>query len=383
MILELQTLVYVFQVSPEKQGRNDIQGDDDWMNEESGFEPVERITNPFAGLITMAVQIVKGALPYPDLLRRWKIRRSARSLITFTPWPGNDATPLQLAQLCLVRGLAIQRQTHRAVRWRQREAAALLARSSVENTILGLWCLYSNEPMDRLRGSVGHTMKGTFKYLIDDDPLKAELIDLLVEEIGGEGALPNIHDMAELVKTEAKTELSTDLYRRVYVPLSSFFSHANGFVLMRHIKSSGVPKYRPSYPWNRRGPVRTADTCLGIIALAVCHRSDKSSAVAETFEKYSNAHMSRTLAPLPIMAGRRSRESVKWRRLPSALARLRKSIEYLNSIDGKNSSWDAREAHVRSDITWIMSVFEPDTSKEFVPRIVDVLVRMVVGEKPA
>lgn len=330
----------------------------------------------------MVVQIVKAILPYPDFWRRWKVRKSARSFVTFAPWPGNDATPLQLAQLCLVRSLVLQRQTHRAVRWRQDEAAALLARSAVENAILALWCLYADDPMDRLRGSLGQTIRNTFKYLVEGDRMKAELIGLLVEEAGGKGTLPNVHDMADFVRKQVETDLTTDLYKRVYAPLSSFFAHANGFVLMRHVKASGEPRYRPSYPWNRRGPVRTVDACLGITSLAVSGRLEASPGVVELFGKYSNAHMSRMLAPLPIMAGRNSRKAIKWRRIPSAVARLREGVRYFHSNESKNSTWDSREERVRSDVTWIMGVYKPDGSSDLVPKMIDVLVRMIAGERP-
>ena len=353
------------------------------MSEAPEAEALGEVVDPLVGLRKMAIQIVKGILPYPDVLQRWKIRRSARSLVRFTPWPGNDATPLQLAQLCLVRSLGLQRQAHRAVRWRQPEAAALLARSSVENTILGLWCLYANEPMERLRASSGQAMKGVFKYLFEGDILKKELIDLLVEEIGGKDSLPNIHDMAETVRKKVKSDLTTDLYKRIYAPLSTFISHANGLVLMRHVKPNGSPRYRPSYPWNRRGPVRTADTCLGVMALAVCQRLEEPPGVAELFVNYANAHMSRSLAPLPVMAGRGARKSFKWHKAPASIARLRDGVQYYHSAQGKSDPWEVREARVRSDITAIMSVYEPDEPIKVFPRIVDIFVTMMVGEKPA
>ncbi len=353
------------------------------MSEEPEVETADSVGYPLVGLRTLAIQIAKGVLPYPDVVRRWKVRMRARRLIRFAPWPGNDATPLQLAQLCLVRSLALQRQTHRAVRWRQSEAAAQLARSSVENTILGLWCLHANQPMDRLRGSAGQAMKGVFKYLVEDDPLKTQLVDLMVEEVGGDGALPNILDMAETVRKEIESELTTALYRRVYAPLSTCVSHANGLVLMRYLKSNGSPRYRPSYPWNRRGPVRTADTCLGVMALAVSRQLEESPAVNEYFDNYAKAHLSRTLAPLPVMVGRGARKSLNWRRVPSAIKRLGVGVQYYNSAEGMGDPWEVREERVRSDITMIMSIYDVGEPIKVLPKIVDLFVMMLVGEKPA
>jgi hypothetical protein len=360
---------------------NEIEWDDDAM---SHVQPdsSDEFVDPIVWLRAMAVQIAKGILPYPDLFRRTQVRRRARSLVRFTPWPGNDATPLQLAQLCLVRSLALQRQTHRLVRWRQREAAALLARTSVENTILGLWCLYSKDPMERLRGGVGKAMKDSLKYLYEGDVLRTALIDLLVEEVGGSESLPNVFEMADTVRREADSNLTTDLYKRLYTPLSAFFAHSNGPVLMRHVKSNGAPRFRPSYPWNRRGPARAADACLGVLALAVCNRTTVSKQNPEYFEKYANAHMARTLAPVPVMLGRGSRRTIRWSRIPVAIARLRDGARYLHSSQGASDTWNVREARVRSDVTVMMSVFQTQATSRFFPKVVDILVNMLVGEDP-
>lgn len=63
----------------------------------------------------------------------------ALDLATRDLWPQDEAavTALDFAQLALLRLLRLQRETRRAVRTRQREAAALLARTSMETCILG------------------------------------------------------------------------------------------------------------------------------------------------------------------------------------------------------------------------------------------------------
>jgi hypothetical protein len=91
--------------------------------------------------------------------------------------------------------------------------------------------------------------------------------------------------------------------------------------------------------------------------------------------------MSRTLAPLPVMVGRGSRNTIKWLKTPSALVRLRESARYLNSEEGINDTWEVRESRVRSDITVIMSIFQNEATAKVFPRIVDIFVKMVVGEK--
>jgi hypothetical protein len=77
-------------------------------------------------------------LPVPDLMTRIRIRRTAGRLATCDPWPGMAATGLDAAELALLRVLWLQRQTRRAVRSRQPEAAVMLARVTIETTITGL-----------------------------------------------------------------------------------------------------------------------------------------------------------------------------------------------------------------------------------------------------
>ncbi len=225
-------------------------------------------------------------------------------------------------------------------------------------------------------------MKDASKYLCEDDDLKTALIDLLVEEVGGSNPLPSVYEMAAEVRNAVDSELTTDLYKRVYTPLSAFFSHANGSVLMRHIKSNGSPRFRPSYPWNRRGPVRTADACFGLLALAVCGRTDEGSQDSEFFARYARAHLTRTLAPLPIMAGRGTRKAINWSRIPAALARIRESARYLHSDQGEKDGWDAQQMRIRTDLAVIMGVFQTEATAKLFPRIIDILTTMVVGPPP-
>src|SRR5437867_5714754 len=94
--------------------------------------------------LAIARVVLRGVLPYPDPARRARVRRHARNLATRDPLPQDETamTGLDYARLALLRTLSLQHETRRAVRTRQREAAALLARTSMETCILGLWCLH-------------------------------------------------------------------------------------------------------------------------------------------------------------------------------------------------------------------------------------------------
>ena len=93
------------------------------------------------------------------------MRSRARNFARVNKWPEENATSLDVAKLATYRLLWLHRQTRRAVRGRDRDAAVLLARSSVETCILGFYCLHQadaglqGEDEDhhggRVRGSAG------------------------------------------------------------------------------------------------------------------------------------------------------------------------------------------------------------------------------------
>jgi hypothetical protein len=74
---------------------------------------------------------VLGVLPVPDLIDRCRVRRKAGSLIAGRRWPGMAATGRDAAELAVLRLLWLQRQTRRAVRSRQAEAARMVARDGL------------------------------------------------------------------------------------------------------------------------------------------------------------------------------------------------------------------------------------------------------------
>jgi hypothetical protein len=68
------------------------------------------------------------------------MRHRAFRLVTIKRWAGDDAvTGADAAQLALLPALYLQRLARRAVRWRHREEAALLARAAVDNVLVGLY----------------------------------------------------------------------------------------------------------------------------------------------------------------------------------------------------------------------------------------------------
>lgn len=328
----------------------------------------------------MASSLLRGLLPYPDLFRRRRVRSDARELVSCSPWPGNGATPLQLAELSLLRALWLQRETHHALLWRQEESASLLARTAVENCITGLYFLYSESPMEELRGGNSLALEHLCRYLIEAGVVTQNLIDIVRDAIGGSGKLPSVADMADVVAKGTSDELSRNLYRRLYVPLSAFFAHANGLVLLRHVRSNGSLRERPAYPWVRRSAARTADGCVGILALAVASRADRP--VTE-FAEYADAHLKRSLAPLVIMAGRGFGTSTQWRRFPKAVRDVRAAIKYHRSEEFEADAWEIRELRTRESTSGILRILDPQSVDEHtVERMIDELVAMILGPRP-
>jgi len=331
------------------------------------------------GVVRLAKSIAVGLLPYPDVWRRRTIRRSARALIIAEPWPGNDATPLELTQFALARSLWLQEEMHRAVGMRQREAAALLARVAVENTLVGLWCLYAKEPMDRLRGQNALALGSLLKPLVGNDPQRQELVNLLQRVIGGSGSLPNLGVMAQLVRDKSGADLGTDLHQRIYSPLSTFFAHSNGLALLRHVKKDGTISVRPSYPWSTRSAARIADGSVGVLAAVVASRSNRPTQV---FIDYMNAHLKRALVPLIFMVPSSRSGSIWWMRLPSALHNLIDGMRYYDSVEFEDDEWSAKYERVKHSLGVMLEVYAVEELAKYRDEILDIFVRMIVGEHP-
>src|SRR5258708_19297078 len=74
-------------------------------------------------------------LPVIDVPSRCAVRKQAVNLVRCDPWPGLAATGEDAAQLAILRLRSLQRDTRRAVRSGQSEAAIMLARGPIETLI--------------------------------------------------------------------------------------------------------------------------------------------------------------------------------------------------------------------------------------------------------
>lgn len=291
-----------------------------------------RVCHPdrvLSNLRQLAWTIIRCLLPYPDPLRRARFHRKARKLITCKPWPGEQAKGPDAAQLALVRLIWLQRQVRRAVRWRQAEAAALLARSATETCILGLYCLYNDDATKALTSKDGEGLRNVLGYIADAGLISKDTIAKAAASLDTGVRLPSVRRMTEQLTEQQHGEQAADLYRRFYTSLSHFFTHANGFTLMQHVRPDNRLRGKPLSPWTRRAPVRLTDACTGGLATAI---AEHAGGPAAWFAEYADAHGKRVLTPLGAVGGIGLARTFEWRNL---LPVIRAVIEIRRYLEGQ------------------------------------------------
>jgi hypothetical protein len=264
-------------------------------------------------------QYLRGALPYPDLLRRGRIRRRASKLITCKRWPGDDATGADAAQLALLRLLYLQQLTHAAVSERRSEDAALLARAAIETVIVGLYCLHSGDAIADLSAASYRPSGQVGSYLFDADLRGAAAIDGAVAALGELGPDLKVRDLALWLEREQELAQAGTLYHSYYVPLSHLFSRAYAFSLIRHVHPDGSLRRRPAFQWTMCSAARVADGCAGLLAANI---ADVSGARTEPFLRYATAHFDRALTPGFTFAVKGARRAGPFRAFPAVLTTL-------------------------------------------------------------
>jgi hypothetical protein len=271
------------------------------------------------GAREVAWHYLRGVLPYPDLLRRGRVRRAARRLITCKQWPGDDATGMDAAQLALLRLLYLQHLTRTAVSERRAEDAALLARASIETAIVGLYCLHSGDAIADLSAANYGASGRACSYLSDADLRSREAVDGAVAALGELGPDLNVRDLALWLEREQELIQAATLYHLYYVPLTHLFSRAYAFNLMRHVNPDGSLRRRPEFQWTRCSAARVADGCAGLLAANI---ADVSRARPEPFLRYATAHFDRALTPGFTFAVKGALRSGPLRAFPAALTAL-------------------------------------------------------------
>jgi len=321
--------------------------------------------------------VLRCVLPYPDIARRTRVRRAARRLVTCKPWPGDDADGADAAQLALLHVLWLQRKTRRAVRSRQHEAAALLARTALNTYILGAYCLHADDGVKLLADSDNRAIRRVLAYLAEGDLMPLAAIKDSADAIGSPGPDFDARKAAEQLANKHDLPIPLSLYHRYYIPLSHFYAHPSGFTLLRHVWPGGKPRLRPTRAWARRSPARLADACTGFLAAAVAQNADTAS---ERFMKYAEAHIDRALTPAGTVAGKGLREAMEWRKLPQTIRVIAEMRRYTHG-DARGDDRATREARLRSGFEEAFAILRldlPDTAFQspidlFISKVLDSL----------
>jgi hypothetical protein len=314
-----------------------------------------------AAFASIAWLLLRSSLPYPDPLRRRRIRKAARSLITRTQWPGDNATPEDVADLALLRLLWLQRQARRASRVRQIEATALLARACIETCIAGLFWLYADDPIARMHGNNARSFRRMMAYIADDDLISPGLVEDVANSFGGRTDLPRLLDMAEIVAAKTEESFATDVYFRLYVPLSTLFAHPSGLALLRHVKPDDQLAEGPMRVWTIRSALHTSDACMARLALAIAERRHCAGA---PFVRYANAHIHRSITPVFVMTSRSIVRGLRWSKAPGAYRSVVALRRYYDTGQAARDALPERKARTKDAFDEVLKLLGADIPEQ-------------------
>jgi hypothetical protein len=330
-------------------------------------------------LSALARTVLRGVLPYPDLPRRIRVRRSAHTLATGSPLPRDEeqVTSEHFARLALLRLLFLQRETRRAVQTRQREAAALLARTGIETCILGLWCLYVPGAAAKLRASEYKTGAAMLTFLSGTGLISQRLIRQAVAALGEPQSLPAVRTMTEQIDKKTSATLAIHLYDVAYRPASQYFTHATNSALRRHVTADYGYTTRPADSWVRRAPVRLVDACVGVLAGAIANELE---APTDLFAEYGEDHAKRVLPPLLATIGKGMGRQLRWDGVVAVLKEAAATRAYLAGAAATDTP-ENREARVRSMYdSLIVRLDIVDVPREAISPVVDYFIAQTLGE---
>ncbi|MEV4708183.1 hypothetical protein [Actinoplanes sp. NPDC049316] len=330
-------------------------------------------------LSALARTVLRGVLPYPDLPRRIRVRRSAHALATGSPLPRDEeqVTGEHFARLALLRLLFLQRETRRAVRMRQREAAALLARTGIETCILGLWCLLVPGAAAKLRASEFKTGAAMLTFLSGTGLISQQLIRQSVSALGEPQKLPPVAAMAEQIDAEIDAKAIIYLYDVAYRPASQYFTHATNSALRRHVTADYGYKSRPANSWVRRAPVRLVDACVGVLAGAIANDLE---APADLFVQYGEDHAKRVLPPLLATIGKGMGRKLRWGGIMAVIKEAAETRAYLAGA-AASAAPEEREARLRSMYDSLIDRLDiGDVPPEAINPVVNHFINYTMGE---
>jgi hypothetical protein len=329
-----------------------------------------------------ARMLLLSALPVPDLASRHKVRRTAARLARQSaPWPGKNATGTDAARLALLKLLFLQKETRRAVRSRQDEAATMLARTAIETLITGLYCIYEPEAVAQLEGEQVRMLPLLLGFLEEADLLPADVLAECIRrlDVAAPARGPGVEFMAARVDAATSGKMAAGLYDLYYRPTSNLALHAGSASLLRHVRGDGRLSRRPSRVWARRAPARIADTCLGALTAALASRAGVPWHQAV---RYADRHGERVLSPVVAISLRGLGRGARPGRLLAAIGQLRALGRYVQS--GQDAADPAaRAARIRADLESLLAIAELDVPAAALDPFLDYLATKAASEGTA
>jgi hypothetical protein len=292
------------------------------------------------------------------------------------------ASSAEAAQLAMLRLLWLQRETHRAVRGRHREAAIMLARSAVEVLLLGLYCLRVPEAIARLHAGNLKALGDGLAYVEEAGLAPADVIRESVARLGKPSdRYLTPWNMVVAIDDVNGNHAARSIYRRLLIPLSNYTVHANGGTLLRHVRRNGKLRHRPSLTWTRRGPARAADAATGLLAADLAKRAGVPH---DRLVAYANRHSERTLMPMIVMMFTGMGGSPRPHKLREISKLSREVYVYLWTGPAAADSIETRAAFIRERFARILDVKnDPDIPDDALDPIIDWIANEVAHAVPS
>jgi hypothetical protein len=256
----------------------------------------------------------------------------------------DDPSPEEVARVTLLRVLGLQAAVHRARLLRQREAAALLARTAIEACLIGLYFHWVPEAGSVFEGDTRRSLKGILGHLTDYFDVNAVIDSAL--DANATQPIPVLRKVVESTVSAGGPPAATNLYERLYVPLSSLYSHTSAASLARHSggRKHGV-HYRPRRAWSLSSSADAVDACVGILAASIADAGTQEQAA---FVGYAERHLGRVMAPALVLAAGQFVRSVRPARIPLAINACLKTRRYLRSDEARSDTAEVREERMRA-----------------------------------
>jgi hypothetical protein len=310
-------------------------------------------------------------LPYPDPWRRRRIRRAARALVTCSPWPGEHASPPEIAQLALLRLLRLQREAHRAACLGDFEALLLLSRAAVETFIAGLYWLDADDAGEQLTAANARSLRRVLEFLVQTMSLPKDTLGDAVRLMGEPHQAPNFRRMSEVLTRRTGVDLTTAFYDQLYIPLSEMFAHPTGANLLRHVRRDEKLTDVPDRWWTRRSAVHTTDVCTAHLAWAIAKDADKNTA---PFADYTMANAHRMFSPLITTFVGHTLRAIRGSEWP-VLSRSREMLRAASVTYKSLQSNEEREAFAKELLNRFFLQFEFANHDELLDQMIDVFAK--------